>query len=256
MTLKSSIIAISIVFLGAGCLPIKTLTGSNNAVPEKTGWQAAGTGVFRYECAPPACAARIVIYRFPKTGFSWRFQNSAAPLTVEGHLASDPKAVFAVNGVYFDEKFAPAGWMISGGTTIGDKKYEYSKSAILELAPEFKIIDTAKEKFAAKNIAEAAQSYPLLIANGAVQKVANEKTARRTFAGADKQGNVYFGIIPDDDVTLAGAAELINKTDADWDDVLNLDGGPSSGLVSNLPASKEELNSIVQVPNAIVAEIE
>ena len=128
------------------------------------------------------------------------------------------------------------------------------RSAVLELAPAFKIIDTAKEKFDEKNIAEAAQSYPLLIATGKVQKVSAEKLARRSFAGIDYQGNVYFGIIPDDEVSLATAADMINKIGVAWTNVLNLDGGPSSGLAANLSGAKETINSIVQVPNVIIAE--
>jgi exopolysaccharide biosynthesis protein len=244
-----------LILLGSGCTP--EITAQNKEINEpniQVAWTKTAIGVERFECVPPECAARIVVYRFPKSGFSWHFQNLTDPLTVAGHLAADSKAVFAVNGVYFDEKNLPTGLLIANGKTVGSKQYEMNKSAIIELAPEFKIINTAKEKFDETNVAEAAQSYPLLIADGVVQKVANEKKARRTFVGEDNQNNIYFGIIPDDEVTLADAAALIVKTGVAWTNVLNLDGGPSSGLASSIPGSTETINSITQVPNAIIAE--
>jgi len=248
------IIIIAILLAGAGCRPNDLAANKATALPAAIKWTNAGKNTARYECDPPACAAKMVVYRFPKDGFSWRFENSAAPLTVQGHLMADPKAVFAINGVYFDEKNLPTGLFITNDAVVGTKQYEMGKSAVLELAPEIKIINTAKDEFNGKNISEAAQSYPLLIADGVVQKVAAEKAARRSFAGLDKQGNVYFGIIPDDEVSLASAASLIAKTGVAWTDVLNLDGGPSSGLAANLPGANETVNSIVQVPNAIIAD--
>jgi uncharacterized protein YigE (DUF2233 family) len=249
------VIIAAIVLVGSGCAPGKISKNVETSKPKTAVvWTKISARVGRFECAPPECLARIVVYRFPKDGFSWHFQNLTAPLTVAGHLSSNPKAIFAVNGVYFDEKGLPTGLLIAGGKAIGSKRYDDGKSAILELAPEPRIINTAKEKYDGANVIDGAQSYPLFIAGGVLQKVANEKKARRTFAGEDDQNNIYFGIIPDDEVTLADAAALIVKTGVAWTNVLNLDGGPSSGLVSAIPGSTETINSIVQVPNAIVAE--
>jgi uncharacterized protein YigE (DUF2233 family) len=255
MKRRNFIIICAIILLGVGCAPKKTAQNAETNKPNiQAAWTKTNGNAERFECAPPVCLVRIVIYRFPKDGFSWHFQNLSSPLTVAGQLAADQKAIFAVNGVYFDEKNLPTGLLIANGKIIGSKQYEMNKSAIIELTPDFKIINTAKEKFNEEKATEAAQSYPLLIADGVVQKVAVLKKARRTFAGEDNQNNIYFGIIPDDEVTLADAAALIAKTGVAWTNVLNLDGGPSSGLASSLPGSAETINSIVQVPNAIIGE--
>ncbi len=255
MKIQKILIISAIILLGSGCTSQNTTKDKQEKPPvSKAVWEKTSLGTVRFECAEPECLVKMIVYRFPKDGFVWRFENTSAPLTVLGHLNANPKAVFAINGVYFNEKYLPTGFLKTNGQIVGKNKYELNKSAVLALAPEFKIINTAQEKFDEAKISEAGQSYPLLIAAGVEQKVATEKKARRSFVGEDTQGNIYFGIIPDNEVTLAEAAAMINKIGVPWNNVLNLDGGPSSGLASIIPKSIETINSIVQVPSVIIAE--
>jgi uncharacterized protein YigE (DUF2233 family) len=247
-----------IVFLtGAGCLPaaIPQDQLSGKAASSMPTWQNIGPGISRYECGAEACGARLILYRFSKDEFIWHFNNSAEPMTVEAWAASMPKAIFVANGVYFDEKFQPTGMLKTSGVAVNGRTYDLKESALLELSPAIAIIDTAAGKPDLAKISEAAQSYPLLIKNGVAAAIAkDEHPARRTIVGTDKNGDVYAGVIPEDSVSFAELVSLLERTNVKWNNVLNLDGGTSTGFSIQADGYDETMNSIVQVPNVIVAE--
>lgn len=209
----------------------------------------------RYDCPRASCGNRLIIYRFDKDAFAWRFADAKEPATVEAWAAKFPDAAFVANGTYFDEKMDPTGAYVTGGKRKSSKEYEAAKSGIIELAPMFRVIDTAKEKIDFTKMNEAAQSFPLVVKGGkAVTSFKDAKGARRTMIGNDKDGNAYVIAIPEDAATFADAAKALEKIGVEWDNVLNLDGGTSTGFSAHTGSWSETMNSIVQVPIVIVAE--
>lgn len=248
---KRTIVAFMIVLFGAGCLP------KESAIPTaSTGaWNAHGEGIARYECAPPQCSARITLFRFDKEAFAWRFENQPIPKTVQSWSKDMKKATFVANGVFFDEKWQPTGMLKTGGKLVGSRNYDPALSGILELSPEVRVINTATEKYDLTKMTEAAQSFPLIIKAGvSVTSFKDTHAARRTVFGTDNDGNAYVGIIPEDSVTFPDLAKILAKTGVSWSNVINLDGGSSSGFALRSNGMSDNLDSIVQVPNVIVAE--
>jgi uncharacterized protein YigE (DUF2233 family) len=252
MLKKTVFVACLLAFLGGSCLP------QQNAKTPKTGaaaWQNIADNVGRYECSAAVCGARLIIYRFAKDKFTWHFVARDTPSTVEAWAKSLPSAAFVANGVYFDEKWQPTGMLVVGGKTVNNRVYDYAKSGVLELAPAVRVIDTAVEKIDAAKFSEAGQSFPLIIKNGSpIKTFKDEHGARRSMIGNDTEGNVYFAAIPEDAVTFPEAAKLLAATGVKWTNVLNLDGGTSTGFAAKLGDFSEAMNSIVQVPIVIVAE--
>jgi len=246
-----------IVFAGVGCLPTKIPQNSalTKVVSTEASWKNIAAGIDRYECGAQTCGVDLILFRFAKDEFVWRFADRSEPSTVEAWAASLPKAVFVANGVYFDEKFQPTGLLKTSGSVVNNRTYDFGKSGLLELSPSFNIIDTVAGKFDLAKMIEAGQSYPLLIKNGVpVASLKDEHPSRRTVVGTDKDGNVYVGTVAEDSISFASLVELLAKTGVKWNNVLNLDGGTSTGFAIHAGDFKETMNSIVQVPNVIVAE--
>jgi hypothetical protein len=63
-----------------------------------------------------------------------------------------------------------------------------------------------------------------------------------------------FVVSPDAFFTLKNLAAFLAASDLDLDTALNLDGGPSSGLMLTGPAGLTGVDSWIKVPAVIVAE--
>jgi len=97
------------------------------------------------------------------------------------------------------------------------------------------------------------QSYPYLIKNS--QPVLQEdtgKTARRSAIGTDAQGNIYLVIADTSHLTLYELMNQLVKTEIPFTDVLNLDGGTSTGIAVSEGSYHEIKDSLVRVPGVIV----
>jgi len=255
-------IAAAIVVLmlaGGGCLPASlnlpaAATPTRSAAPPS--WAKLSDVVSRYECAAPFCASRLIIYKFAKDKFNWRLENSAAAATVENwDKQLGAKESFVMNGVYFDEKNLPTGLFMNKGKRAGAGEYDRDQSGLLVLTPEVKIFSSRNGAPETESLAEAAQNFPLLIKDGvAATTFKDERSARRTFIGTDADGNVYAGIVPERGMTFPALAKYLATLGVKWDNVLNLDGGTSTGFAAHVGNFSETMNSIVQVPNVIVAE--
>ena len=118
-----------------------------------------------------------------------------------------------------------------------------------------KIIDTKKDKFDPNFVKEAAQAYPFLIKNSKPNiKEDSGQIARRTFIGTDQEDNFYLGILPEESQTLYELSLELSKVPVNWKNVINLDGGSSSGLIANTQKNQENLNSYVPIPNVLVVK--
>lgn len=257
MIKQATIFVLVLSLSGGGCVSntLTTLkTASENSATERI-WTEIAPDIRRYECSHTVCGERLIIYRFTKDLFNWRFENRVTPSTVEYWAKTLPNAIFVANGVFFDENEQPTGLLKTTNKLVNTKMYEADKSGLLELAPMVDVVDTSATKIDIANMTEAAQSFPLLIKNGAaVASFKDTRGARRTFIGTDKNDDVYIGIIPEDAITFADLAKLLVTTGVKWNNVLNLDGGTSTGIAARIGDYNETMNSIVQIPNVIVVE--
>lgn len=261
MKLKIFVLFSLLVTAGAGCV---TGNGANTILPsvENPIEQLSSRWIQVYPNADrreyplgTSSLSMMIIYRFQNDKFSWRFGNDIKPHDISEWSNLNPEAKIITNGIYFNENFSPTGFFINDGKRIGKGKFDENRSGLLVLSPSFKILDTKNEKFETDAVTEAAQSYPFIISNG-ISALGSDsgQRARRTFIGYDKNGQIYLGIIPYEAVTLYELSKQLLKTDIAWERVLNLDGGPSSGIVSHFSGYEELINSYVEVPNVIVVE--
>ncbi|MDP3985562.1 MAG: phosphodiester glycosidase family protein [bacterium] len=258
--LKFLLILTAFTFFGFGCIPEKyNVPATSNAIhediPAETWEQIAPYTDRFYHYTDEPNQALVVLYRFRANAFSWRFAHDTTAYGISQWARRIPEAAFISNGVFFHEVLFPSGFLKINSETIGKRQFDLDRSGLITLRPEVRIIDTETEKIDFNTITDGAQSFPFLIKNGAVAiQEDSALSARRTFFGTDDAGNVYIGIVPYRPLTLFALAQELETLDVPWDHVLNLDGGPSSGIISSFPNSSELFDSFTTVPNVLVVE--
>ncbi|MBI4280819.1 phosphodiester glycosidase family protein [Candidatus Uhrbacteria bacterium] len=236
---------ISLISLGAGCAPVSP----------PPAWQNLGNGVEkRVLTNQGAGSATIVLYRLDSSRFRWQFAHDTVPHFISEWRQKFPEATMILNGLYFNEDFSPTGFFKTGGLVVNQRMFDLDRSALLVLKDGFEIIDDPVEmRQAAKDETEAGQSYPLLIKNGWLNfPEESGLAARRTFLATSKNHSLYVGIVPYAPLTLFEFMKALNQEPAFWLDILNLDGGSSSGISLRLPEFQETFDSLTPVPNVIV----
>lgn len=192
----------------------------------------------------------LSVYKIDPSVYTFSIEHATSGMSIANWQEDLPDAVLIANGSYFLENQRPAGLLIAHGKTVQSEKFDLAKSALLNLSPRPRIIDTAVEMIP-KQMEDALQSYPLLIRAGApAVKADSRKLARRTFFGTDSEGNTYLGILPDTQLSLFSLSHELARMPIDWDLVLNLDGGPSSGIADMNGVE----NSQAPVPNVVVVK--
>jgi len=247
--------ALFVVVCGFGFAVWSLATHTPDSPWYRARWETVGRGLERLEFVSED-RDHIVLYRFLPEHVSAGFKMTETPSRVKAWGQILPEASLVINGSYFLEDNRPAGRLVIAGEEVGDVAFDLDKSGVLELAPEFRIIDTAIEDFSFEESLEAAQSYPFLLKNG--QSAIKEDSgllARRSFVGMDTAGMAYFGVVWKDEVSLFGLMQALDEMDVTWTNVLNLDGGPSTGLMVEGEGFAEVFDSAAPVPNVIYVEL-
>lgn len=247
--MKKFIAPLLIVTLGVGAwFMMPRPTGDLKVAPTSVvtttpRWEAVGPLVERWE------DDTVILYRMPLSTVSLRFAHSTSVPRSVREWADDIAGELAViNGVYFNEDYAPTGLLVSKGRTVSSRRFDPKRSGLLVLAPHFAI----RDRLDIKGVVEAAQSYPYLIKNKKNAVLTDSGlVARRSFIGSDEQDRLYLGVAVARPISLFELGQHLAGLDVQWRSVLNLDGGPSSGLSVRMDTHHFNLPS-APVPNVIV----
>lgn len=247
-----------LIVLGAGCQGLEFDSQTNFEPEIRTGIQlkthtelSSNIDYFEYSettSGPQTGDDFMVIYKMKQSAVNIYFANDIEMGSVLD-WQKKTEADIVINGVYFHDDFLPSGQLILEGQQIGDRQFDYDKTAFIEFEPEFKILDTSYEHFNLDEIKNGAQTYPFIFKHGA-RAIKEDSTlkARRSFIATDLAGNIYLGVIKKSDVSLFEMMNLLENLE-NWDNMVNLDGGPSSGVASSYGQS---LNSFTSIPNVIL----
>lgn len=254
-----------VLLLGSGCtVPVRwenpdqgqaaTSTSSGQGgSSERWSWQVVEEGVRRLDArvAGGEAAARILVWEFdPRAGYAWELVRPDRALSVAATAELTHEDGVFVNGGYFHADSLPSGFVQIDGERWGKRQFDPERSGFVVLGEKpFLLAGTATTTGITADIL---QSYPWIIRKG-VQGFSQEtgNYARRTFVGTDIRGYWYVGIVPDESVTLYQLGKLLGELPIDWRDALNLDGGPSSGLVARIQGVQDRENSFAPVPYVI-----
>lgn len=255
MRLSARFFAFVIVILGLGFAAWSLAVRSVYSPWYQARWEDVGAGLQRLEFVSDS-DVNVLLYALDSQSFDFRIeQNLNDPQRVKTWANNFEGEHIVINGFYFKEDYGPAGLLITDGEAVHEAEFDFDKSGIIQLAPSFDIIDTDIERYAVEGVLEAGQSYPFFLKQGGTSiKEDSGLVARRTFLGTDEAGKVYVGTVWRDDVSLFELMNILQEIDIDWYDVINLDGGPSSGIAVETGGFVEVLDSAVPVPNVIVIQ--
>jgi uncharacterized protein YigE (DUF2233 family) len=198
----------------------------------------------------------LELYKFASTAFNVKMKNdSATPLNLAGWFLTEPNAKIMINGAYFLEDNTPAGYLVVNGERVGELIFDQDKSGALVINENKIELRDLKDRPLVEGEKNdlALQSYPLLILNGKTNvKEDSGLTARRTAIGLDAQGFIYLIILTQGETSLYILAQTLAATKINFTNVLNLDGGPSSGVIINTDQNSVIKNSLAPVPSVVV----
>lgn len=254
----STFFALVFLLSASGCgVPVLPSTSTSTpalatTIPASFTWERLDPGLDRVEVPfSTTTGARLVIYRLSPKQFTAAMAHELPPkhLSVWGNVVTG--TTLLVNGVYFHEDYLPSGFLKVSGTRIGTREFDQDKSGVVQFDP-FRILDTKALPIKLGAEKTMAQSYPLLLKNGMLGVTEDSgKVARRTFIGTDRDGLMYVGVVPYAPLSLFQLAQFLRKLPIQWTNILNLDGGPSTGLWMQHGTRNELFDSYVPVPNIL-----
>lgn len=249
---------------GAGCsIPIEWTdqisrpSTTTTAPAVSANWVEVDVGIARFDerVGTGDAAARLVIWRIqPEARLEWLLATSTAQSAPVSHWAdADAADLFVLNAGYFHGDGLPSGWVQKEGKRWGKRQFDADKSGLILLGSKPRILPGTIDLSTIK--VDAFQTYPWLIRNG--NTAFSQETgqyARRTFVGIDKEGAWYVGVVPSESVTLYQLAQLLNRVPTKWEHVMNLDGGPSTGMIARVSGTEDRFDSFAPVSYVIVGK--
>ncbi len=218
-------------------------------------WQIINDRLVRREDENIASStARLIVYRFSRDRFDLTVENATSTGFISDWRAAYPQATAIINAEYFLPDKSPAGYLISHGQVINKSTFDLARSAFL-IGGTAARIDSLTATSTLTQAGDIIQSYPLLIKN-TQPNVPTESGlhARRSFIGFDSSGNLYLGVVTGGDITLHELANYLASMKVSWQNVLNLDGGPSTGISVSQGDWHELLDSATTIPNVIIVK--
>jgi len=147
-------------------------------------------------------------------------------------------ALIVVNGGYFrieNNRHFPNGLTIVNGETFGSSYDTFAGMlAISDRSVELRwLADQPYDPY--EPLRAALQSFPVLVKPGGelgfTEEHEDNLKARRTVIGQDQQGRILFLVAPRGYFTLHQLSLYLTGADLQLHIALNLDGGPSSGIL-------------------------
>lgn len=199
----------------------------------------------------------LEIFRLTSMAFKIFIKNdSINPKNIVTWSEVEPQANIIINGSYYLEDNSPAGYLMINRERVGELIFDQEVSgAVVVNDNQLEVRDLAEEPFISGEKNDfVLQSFPFLIKNGLINiKKDSNKVARRTAIGIDNEKNIYLIILSHDELSLYRLAQSLKETGIDFVNVLNLDGGSSTGLV--IRQSNGEFlirDSLSKIPNVII----
>lgn len=227
-------------------------------VPD-TGWQALSAGLERRIVQlfddQGARRERLYMLRLEPQQFVFKVAYSPQPRTLQEWQA-ETGALLLVNGGYFrleGEQNIPTGLTVVDGQAMGISYGNFAGMlAVTEEGPELRWL--ARQPYdPAEPLRAALQCFPILIKPGGELGFGAEnednQAARRTVVARDRQGRFLFIVAQVGFFSLHQFSAYLAGSDLELDMALNLDGGPSSGLL--LADPREEAPAFIPLPVVI-----
>jgi len=230
----------------------------STAEPDDTGWQSLGHGIElrRLLVELNGVSNRLWIARVDPAGVRFRVLYDRANPRPLSEWFTGGKLLLAVNAGYFTEDYHATGLIISDGARSGQSYAGFGGMfAVQNDRVEVRWL-VARPYNPTEPLRQAVQAFPMLVHSGGKPAIDQDDgdLARRTVVGQDRQGRIVFVVSPDAFFRLKTLSAFLAASDLELDTALNLDGGPSSGILIAGHAGTLGVDSWIKIPAAIVVE--
>lgn len=211
--------------------------------------QSAGPVRFAHEYHAAGATSTLWVLPVGGAGVSAHIIYSTSSRLVSDWVS--PQTMALINAGYFHEDYSPSGFLVVDGGRIGTRMFAQDKSGLVVIANgQVSVRDLAVAPITpGEQFESALQSYPFLIRAGRAAIARDSgKASRRTAIGLDTTGQVYMIVADAYDITLFQLMNELMTMGIAWADVLNLDGGSSSGVAARGGQERWVINSLVPVP--------
>lgn len=213
--------------------------------PPDTGWQVLQPGLerrmIRLYNDENQHIESLYIWRLEQSLFRLDVAYQETPQSLEDWQA-ETNALLVVNGGFYsveNERYFPNGLTIVDGQTTGSSYVSFGGMlAIGPTSAELRsLVETPYDP--TEHLLAGLQSFPLLVKPGGElgfpAQFEDNLRARRTVIAQDRAGRILFIITPRGHFTLHQLSLSLTESDLDLDIAMNLDGGPSTGILVENP---------------------
>ena len=201
---------------------------------------------------------RIYILRLDPAAFTFNVAYHPDPRTLEVWQV-ETGALLVVNGGYFrmeKDKAIPTGLTVINGQPSGVSYGPFAGMfTVTADGPGLRWLERQPYNPSEPLIA-ALQSFPILVKPGGLEgfpaSAEDNQPARRTAVARDTSGRILFIIAQKGRFTLHTFSDFLTASDLSLDFAINLDGGPSSGLLLANP--REQIPSFTPLPIVITVK--
>jgi len=223
--------------------PPPTLAPSASPTPviPDTGWERLRPGLGRRVINLPGengeLFEHLYLLRLEPDDYHFDVAYRPQPQTLEAWQL-ETNALIVLNGGYFrleDGSAIPNGLSVVGGQGFGSTYGEFGGMfAVTGQGPELRWL--AQEPYnPSEPLLAAIQSFPVLVKPGGElgfpEQEEDNRAARRSVIAMDRDGRVVLIVASIGNFTLHRLSAYLVGSDLDLDIAINLDGGPSSGIL-------------------------
>lgn len=261
---RHTCLLLSFLLVLAGCDALPTITinlGGQTPTPTINTWAKAAPGVdVRTEVwqspSSPGVSDTVSIVRFDLhyVKVSVAYQPNQ-PLSMQDWVQKE-QALAVINGGYFDGQDNATALVISNGQAFGTSYGGFGGMLDVDAQGNVQLRSLRDQPYdPSEGLTQATQSTPMLLVNGQrTQFNDNDQASPRSVIATDKQGRLLFIASPDVAFTLDDLATLLQKSDLELVNALNLDGGSSTGLYVNAGSQGIAIDSYVNLPLVVVVK--
>ena len=198
----------------------------------------------------------LYVFRLDQNVFRLDVAYHETPQNIED-WQKETNAVMVVNGSFFrveEEKYIPNGLTIVNGQVLGSSYEGFGGMlAIHDAWAELRWL-VHEPYIPGEPLRAALQSFPVLVKPGGEPgfpaEFEDNIAARRTVIAQDREGRILFVLAPRGHFTLHQLSLYLTESDLNLDIAINLDGGPSSGIM--LAEPREIIPSQTLLPIVIL----
>lgn len=197
----------------------------------------------------------IQVIKIDPAYFSLHLDYDVAGKTVSSWAKGSEGVV--LNAGFFKQENKPVGLLYIDGDRVDNHRIKPEGTGLLVIHQNsIDLIDLSSHEVPDEaQLQNALQAYPMLISDSQIAvKESLQTQERRTAIGKDRQGNIYIFSVQYPHLGLYEFAKILHDSSLQLSEVLNLDGGGSTGVAINMPEYKRVIDSQTLIPTVLKVE--